>query len=92
MTPADDPLAVAAVIARTLEAAGARYSIGGSIASSMAGEPRSTLDVGVVTDLTAESLPQLIESLGDRFYVPIDALRVAVRDRSSANVIDNVTR
>ena len=91
MTPADDPLAVAAVIARALEAVGARYSIGGSIASSMAGEPRSTLDVDVVTELTADSLPQLIESLGDRFYVPIDALRVAVRDRSSANVIDNVT-
>ena len=91
MTPIDDPLAVAAVVARALEAIGARYSIGGSIASSMGGEPRSTLDVDLVTDLTIESIPRLLAALGGRFYVPIDALRTAVRDRSSANVIDNVT-
>jgi len=91
VTSVDDPLAVAALVGRALEGVGARYSIGGSIASSMGGEPRSTLDVDVVTELTAESLPQLVETLGDRFYVPIDALRTAVHDKSSANVIDNVT-
>lgn len=91
MTPADDPLAVAAVVAQAFEAVGVRYSIGGSIASSMSGEPRSTLDVDVVTELTAESVPLLLETIGDRFYVPIDALQAAVRDKSSANVIDNVT-
>ena len=77
MTPADDPLAVAAVIARTLEAAGARYSIGGSIASSMAGEPRSTPAVDVVIDLTAESVQ------GDRLdvaYLQEWAMQLGVSD------------
>ena len=91
MTSVDDPLAVAALVGRALEGVGVRYSIGGSIASSMGGEPRSTLDVDVVTELTSESLPRLVKTLGGRFYVPIDALRTAVHDKSSANVIDNVT-
>jgi hypothetical protein len=85
------PLAVAGVIARALETLGIRYSVGGSIASSMGGEPRSTLDVDVVTELSAGSIPQLVEALGQRFYVPLDALRRAVRDKSSANLIDNAT-
>jgi hypothetical protein len=56
-------LAVATVVARALEVIGLPYSIGGSIASSIGGEPRSTLDVDVVTELTAESIPQLVEIL-----------------------------
>lgn len=50
-----DPLAVALGVAEILETRGLRYLVGGSLASSMSGEPRSTLDVDIVVALTASS-------------------------------------
>jgi hypothetical protein len=69
VTSVDDPLAVAALVGRALEGVGVRYSIGGSIASSMGGEPRSTLDVDVVTELTSESLPRLVNTWTGRCWI-----------------------
>jgi hypothetical protein len=39
-----DPIAVALSVARTLDTLGIQYTIGGSPASSVAGEPRSTVE------------------------------------------------
>ena len=39
-----DPVAVAVIIGRNLETLGVPYVIGGSFASSLHGEPRSTND------------------------------------------------
>ena len=46
MTTIPDPIAVALLVADALVTLGLRYTVGGSLASSMSGEPRSTLDVG----------------------------------------------
>ena len=43
MTVPVDPIAVALLVTRALETLGIVHTIGGSIASSIAGEPRSTL-------------------------------------------------
>jgi hypothetical protein len=43
-----DPIAVALRVADLFETLGLRYTIGGSLASSLSGEPRSTLDVDMV--------------------------------------------
>ncbi len=48
MSGGRDPLAVAIRIARAFDAIGARHTIGGSIAASFAGEPRSTIDIDFV--------------------------------------------
>ena len=64
-----------------------RYLVGGSLASSVSGEPRSTLDVDLVVELTEKDIEPLVAALGDRFHVDADALRRAVRERSSANLI-----
>ena len=45
MVTPPDPVALALILARILERLGVRYCIGGSVASSVYGEVRTTLDV-----------------------------------------------
>jgi hypothetical protein len=61
--------------------------VGGSLASSLHGIPRSTNDVDLVADLQARHVDPLIRALADRFYVPEDRVRDAVERRASFNVI-----
>ncbi|MDX1385408.1 MAG: hypothetical protein R3190_17270 [Thermoanaerobaculia bacterium] len=88
---ADDPIEVALVVANALESCGARYLVGGSLASSIVGEPRSTLDVDLVVEMRAEDVSPLLAALGDSFYADEDALRRAIRTRSSANLVHLAT-
>ena len=86
MTPAD-PVAVAAIVAAILEELGIRYVIGGSVASSLMGEPRSTLDLDLMIVCDADSVRSLVGRLKEAFYVDeSDALR-AVADQSAFNAI-----
>ena len=56
MTGTPDPIAVALLVADAFETLGLRYTVGGSLASSMSGEPRSTLDVDIVAAIQ-EAVP-----------------------------------
>lgn len=58
------------------------------MASSVSGEPRSTLDVDIVLAIGDGDVAALMQKLGARYYVPADALRQAVTDRTSANIIE----
>jgi hypothetical protein len=82
-----DPVRVALIVAEALEECRVRYLVGGSLASAVSGEPRSTLDVDLVVELSEKDIEPFIAALGDHFYVDIDALRRAVHERSTANVI-----
>ena len=82
----NDPIAVAIRVAEILEALGLRYLIGGSLASSMSGEPRTTLDVDIVVAITAGDVTALVEALRSDFEVDELAMARAVRERSSVNV------
>ena len=86
-----DTLRAALIVAGALEACGVRYLVGGSLASAVSGEPRSTLDADLVVELAEKDVDRLVAALGDDFYVDVDSLRRAVRDRSSANVIHYAT-
>ncbi len=86
-----DPIRVALIVAAALEACHVRYLVGGSLASAVSGEPRSTLDVDLVVEITERHVEPLAAALGDRFHVDSEALRRAVRERSSANVIHHAT-
>lgn len=92
MTVRVDPIAIALGVARALDALGIIHTIGGSIASSIAGEPRSTLDIDIVAAVQEADVPALLSALSADFYVNEDALRRAVRDRSSANLIHQATQ
>jgi len=88
---AADPLAVALRVAEALEGCGVRYVVGGSLASSISGEPRSTLDVDLVVALTEAEVDSVVAALGDEFHVDADALRRAIREKSTTNLIHFAT-
>ena len=87
MTEAVDPIAVARAVTGTLDTLGIANTIGGSIASSFAGEPRSTIDIDIVAAIEDRHVPPLVEALSPAFYVDDEALRRAIRLCSSANLI-----
>jgi hypothetical protein len=64
-----DPIGIALLVTRVLETIGVAHTIGGSIASSFAGEPRSTADIDIVAALTDTDVPALVAALADDFYI-----------------------
>ncbi len=64
-----------------------RYLVGGSLASAVSGEPRSTMDVDLVVALNEADIEPFVRELGDEFHADPDSLRRAVREKSSANLI-----
>jgi hypothetical protein len=86
-----DPVHVALIVAEALETCGVRYLVGGSLASAINGEPRSTLDVDLVVEMAEQHVGPFMAALGDRFYADPDALRRAIREKSSTNLIHYAT-
>jgi hypothetical protein len=74
-------------VVQAFEALGVSYHIGGSIASSAHGIARATLDIDLVADLADHHVGQLLQRLQDAYYIDEDAVRDAVRRRSSFNII-----
>ena len=81
-----DVIAVALQCADALEAAGVGYFLGGSLASSLQGEPRATNDIDFVVDLRLPQLPAFVQALGTDFDVDEESLRDAVRQGASWNI------
>jgi hypothetical protein len=86
-----EPLAVTMRVARALEGLGLRYLVGGSLASSLHGVPRSTNDADLVVELPGSKIDALAEQLAPDFYVDADMIRDAVRHGSSFNVVHLAT-
>jgi hypothetical protein len=86
-----DPVDVALLVAAVLERCGLRYVVGGSLASSVSGEPRSTLDVDVMVDIGEPAIACVTEGLSPEFYAEPDAFERAIRSRGSVNVIHMAT-
>ena len=78
-------------VVAALDELGIRYALGGSMASSLHGTMRFTFDA----DILIEPLPGCEEDFVARFALPYDvsleAVRRAVRDRASFNVIHTET-
>jgi len=70
-----------------LEGLGIAYRIGGSVASSALGVPRSTLDIDIVCDIESQHVDAFAAGLGGDYYVDADMIREAIAQRSSFNVI-----
>ena len=86
-----DPFQVALSVADVLERCGVPYVVGGSLASSVSGEPRSTLDIDLVVALTEADVEPFLTGLGQGFHADDHALRRAVRQRSSVNLFHRTT-
>jgi hypothetical protein len=86
-----EPLAVTLQVIDALEQVGARYVIGGSLASTIHGVVRTTLDTDIVADLNLQQVQRFADLLAGVFYFDIDAIRHAIRQRSSFNLIHLAT-
>lgn len=64
-----------------------RYAIGGSVASSAHGIPRTTLDVDLVVDLPLDQIDDLTKELGPDFYADAELMREAFARNRPANLI-----
>ena len=92
MTVPVDPIAIALSVVRALEELGIVSTVGGSIASSFAGEPRSTVDIDIVAAIEERHVSALTSALSAGFYVDEASLRRAVRTRASTNFIHQATQ
>jgi hypothetical protein len=74
-------------VAAIFEGIGVSCVVGGSLASSVFGEPRATEDIDFIADLHADEIAPLLQALAGEFYVDEIAVRRAVERRSSFNAI-----
>lgn len=81
-----DEYGVALRLAAAFDELGIDYTLGGSLASSLHGEPRSTNDVDFAVRLNEGQVPLLIARLGAEFVLDGDGLRAAVRGGRSYQI------
>jgi hypothetical protein len=67
------------------------YMISGSFSSSYHGQPRATKDLDIVIAPAEEQLLEFVESLGEGYYVSLEAVRDAFANNSMFNVIDSLS-
>jgi len=67
------------------------YMLSGSFSSSLHGQPRATKDVDIVIAPTEEQVLNFAGTLGESYYVSLDAVRDAFAHTSTFNVIDKLS-
>jgi hypothetical protein len=78
---------IALLVIEVLNQLDIRYLIGGSVASTIHGIPRATLDVDLLADIQDLHLKDFYEKLQGNFYVSDQAVESALKHRSSFNLI-----
>jgi hypothetical protein len=74
-----DEYGVALRVAAVFEELGIDYALGGSLASSLHGEPRSTNDVDFAVRLQEREIARLVAELSPEFLIDEEGLRAALR-------------
>ena len=87
MNDAGDLVQALLPLVEALEALEVPYRVGGSVATSAYGVPRSTLDVDIVCDLPRQVVCQLVGALEEGYYVDAEMIHEAIVCRSSFNII-----
>lgn len=67
------------------------YMISGSFGSSYHGRPRATKDIDIVINPTEVQLMEFVKSLGEDYYVSLDAVQDAFVNNSMFNIIDSIS-
>lgn len=78
-------------VAKAFDVLGIEYFIGGSVASSVFGEPRQTIDADLIARVLGRHAQPLVEQLKEEFYIEAAAILDAIRNQSSFNVIHLTT-
>ncbi len=84
---ASDLLRALGPVVDALDALGVAHYVGGSLASSAHGVPRTSIDADVVADLDLDQVRFLVDRLGERYYLDEDRIRASVEARRSFNLI-----
>lgn len=82
-----DPISVALDVAARLDELKVAYLVAGSLASSVHGEPRATMDVDMLAALTPRSARRLARSLAGTYYVDADTASEAAARGGSFNAV-----
>lgn len=87
MVPPEEALRVILEVVRVLEDLRVPYAVGGSLASSLHGIPRSTQDGDLVADLRVEHVKPFVAAVAGSFYVSPERVLQAIQRRSSFNLV-----
>jgi len=74
------------MVAETLETLGVPHLIGGSLASAIHGEARTTQDADLVANLRPEHVVPFARALENRFDIDVEQIRRAIRENGSFNI------
>jgi hypothetical protein len=82
-----DPLQITLKVATVFEDLEIAYLIGGSLASSLYGVVRSTMDADLVADIQPSHVQSLYEQLNDEFYIDTEMVLNAISRNTSFSLI-----
>ena len=81
------PLTVMLLVKVAFENLDVPYLVGGSVASSIHGMPRTTVDVDFVAAMTSEHVPRFVAALQDESYLDADLIYDAIHTKSAFNIL-----
>ncbi len=87
MVSPDEAFQILLDVTRVLEDLGVPYVVGGSLASSLHGIPRSTQDADLVAALRPNHIQSFVSRLEGTFYLSPERIESAVRRQTSFNLI-----
>lgn len=82
-----DPIPAAIRVARSFDACSIPYLVGGSIASTAYGEPRSTLNVAFAAHIEVGQVGAIATALREEFHLDESAIREAVGASRTFNLV-----
>jgi hypothetical protein len=74
-------------VVAAFEELGIVYYIGGSVASSIYGIARATMDIDLVSDLKQNQVSSLVQKLQHAFYIDENMILDAIKNQTSFNLI-----
>jgi hypothetical protein len=86
-----EQLDVALQVIDVLDNLNVPYLIGGSLAAAVHGVARATLDADLIADLDLPHAEPFAQALAGAFYLDLETIRQAIRNRSSFNLIHLTT-
>jgi hypothetical protein len=75
------------LVTRAFDELAIDYAVGGSVASSIFGEPRQTIDADIIARMLGKHCEPLVSRLGSEFYADQVSILSAVQAQGSFNLI-----
>jgi hypothetical protein len=82
-----EPLQITQKVISAFDTLHIPYLIGGSLASSVYGTLRSTLDADLIADIKLDDVSQFVTILKNEFYIDSEMIANAIKDQNSFNII-----